>query len=429
VISAIALQARLSKGELTPEAAIRQSLAAIELADSEIRAFVSLNAEGALRAGARRSGPLSGVTIGVKDIIDTADMPTAMGSPIYAGWRPKADAALVMLARKAGASIVGKTATTAFAHADPPDTRNPHDHTHTAGGSSSGSAAAVGAGMVPLALGTQTGGSMIRPASYCGVAAIKPSFRLLPTAGIKCYSISLDTAGIFAATVADAAFALAALTGRDFSAPECRKPLRIGVTRQAYAGPPEAASEAALRAAVEALAADGARVIERDDPPEFATAWRLHPVIGDGEALRSLAWEWDTHRELIPPKLSQALSAAESVGPAEFDEARRAGKRARVAGREFFRDIDAAITFSSPGAAPKGLDSTGDPKFNRLWTLLGVPCVNVPGNHDDRGLPVGVQVVAPFGRDDVALGVATLLEGALRRTAPMRSVSAPLASA
>jgi Asp-tRNA(Asn)/Glu-tRNA(Gln) amidotransferase A subunit family amidase len=269
--------------------------------------------------------------------------------------------------------------------------------------------------MVPLAFGTQTGGSVIRPASYCGVAAIKPSFRLLPTAGIKCYSISLDTAGLFAATIADAAFALAALTGRDFTVSGGGRPLRIGVTRQGFVGQADPASEGALKAAIEALEGSGASVMDLDDPPEFAEAWRLHPIIGDGEALRSLAWEWDTHRELIPPKLTQALSAAESVAPAEFDEARRAGKRARVAARHFFQDIDAAITFSAPGAAPKGLDSTGDAKFNRLWTLLGVPCVNVPGNHDAHGLPVGVQVVAPFGRDDMALAVAAVLERALQR--------------
>jgi Asp-tRNA(Asn)/Glu-tRNA(Gln) amidotransferase A subunit family amidase len=429
MMSAVALRARLGKGELTTEAAIRQSLETIENHDRDIRAFVALNAAGALAAAKPRSGPLSGISIGVKDIIDTADMPTEMGSPIYAGWRPKADAALVMLARKAGASIIGKTATTAFAQGDPPATRNPRELSHTPGGSSSGSAAAVAAGMVPLAFGTQTGGSVIRPASYCGVAAIKPSFRLLPTMGIKCYSISLDTAGLFAATIADAAFALAALTGRDFTLSGKERPLRIGVTRQAFAADAEAESEAALAAAIAALESIGASVSDLGDPPEFAAAWRLHPVIGDGEALRSLAWEWETHRELIPPKLTQALSAAEGIEPAEFDEARRAGKRARVAAHDFFKDIDAVITYSAPGAAPKGLDSTGDARFNRLWTLLGVPCVNVPGSLDARGLPVGIQVIAPFGRDDRALAVAALLEGALQRQAPIRSVSSSLASA
>ncbi|MFI5015127.1 MAG: amidase [Hyphomicrobiales bacterium] len=415
MISAVALRSRLEQGELTAEAAVRRSIEAVERTDPAIRAFVATDAAGALRSAAGRPGPLSGIAIGVKDIIDTADMPTAMGSPIYAGWRPRADAAIVMLARQAGASILGKTATTAFAQSDAPDTRNPHDHGRTPGGSSSGSAAAVGAGMVPLAFGTQTGGSVIRPASYCGVAAIKPSFRLLPAAGIKCYSISLDTAGLFAATVADVAFALAALTGRDLGRSAAGRPLRIGVTRQDFAGDAEPASQAALEAAIEALDQGGAALIERRDPPEFARAWQLHPIIADGEALRSLAWEWHTHREMIPPKLAKALSAAEGIGLVEFDEARRAGKRARVAAHVFFQDIDAAITFSSPGVAPQGLGSTGEAVFNRLWTLLGVPCVNVPGYRDGNGLPVGVQVVAPFGRDAEALAVAAVLERALSR--------------
>ena len=326
-----------------------------------------------------------------------------------------------MLARKAGASILGKTATTAFAHGDPPATRNPHDPARTPGGSSSGSAAAVAAGMVPLAFGTQTAGSVIRPASFCGVAAIKPSYRLLPTAGIKCYSISLDTAGLFAATAADAAFALSALTGRDLAIGDHQAPLRVVVTRQGFAGEAEAEAEEALDAAAHALEAGGARIADAREPAEFAAAWAVHPTIADGEALRSLAWEWETHRELIPPKLAKALDAAEAIKPAEFDEARRAGKRARVAAHDFFRDVDVAISFAAPGAAPKGLGSTGDAKFNRLWTLLGVPCVNVPGYRDRDGLPVGVQVIAPFGKDALALAVAARLERALARAPPDRS--------
>jgi Asp-tRNA(Asn)/Glu-tRNA(Gln) amidotransferase A subunit family amidase len=343
-------------------------------------------------------------------------MPTEMGSPIYAGWRPKADAAIVMLARKAGASIIGKTATTAFAHSDPAATRNPRDLRRTPGGSSSGSAAAVAAGMVPIAFGTQTAGSVIRPASFCGVAAIKPSYRLLPTAGIKPYSVSLDTAGLFAATVADATFVLSAMTGRTFEAPATRGGLRVGVTRQAFAGDAEKASGSALDAAVRALESTAVTVRDAPGPSEFAEAWAANAILADGEALRPpFAWEWETHRDLIAPKLAKALAAAESIAAPEFDEARRTGKRARIAARDFFHDLDAAITFSAPGAAPQGLESTGDPKFNRLWTLLGVPCVNVPGYRDGDGLPVGVQVIAPFGQDAMALWVAAKLERALAR--------------
>jgi Asp-tRNA(Asn)/Glu-tRNA(Gln) amidotransferase A subunit family amidase len=158
------------------------------------------------------------------------------------------------------------------------------------------------------------------------------------------------------------------------------------------------------------------RVADAREPSEFAAAWKIHPIIGDSEALRALAWEWETHRTQIPPRLTKALTDAERVSTGEFDEARRLGKRARLAAHGFFADADAAITFSAPGAAPVGLDSTGDPKFNRLWTLLGVPCVNVPGRTDSNGLPIGIQVIAPFGRDAVALAIAQRLEHALSLT-------------
>ena len=191
MISLADLQRRIASGELSPDDAIAQSHAAIEAKEKDVRAFVRHDKS----AKAQASGPLRGIAIGIKDIIDTSDLPTEMGSKIYRGWRPRADAPVVMMLKQAGASIVGKTTTTAFASRDPTATVNPRNPAHTPGGSSSGSAAAVAAGMIPLALGTQTGGSVIRPASYCGVAAIKPSFQLLPTVGVKCYSWTLDTVG------------------------------------------------------------------------------------------------------------------------------------------------------------------------------------------------------------------------------------------
>jgi Asp-tRNA(Asn)/Glu-tRNA(Gln) amidotransferase A subunit family amidase len=414
MMSLSGLRARIDRGDLTPVASIRLSLEAVARRDPDIAAFVAVNPEAALAAAGVAQGPLRGIAVGVKDTIDTADMPTAMGSPIYAGWRPKADAAIVMGARLAGASILGKTTASPFAYLDPTDTRNPHDPGHTPGGSSAGSAAAVAAGMVALAIGSQTGGSVIRPASFCGVAAIKPSFRLLPTAGLKPYSISLDTLGLFAAAVADLAFALAALSGRDFAATLSAP--RLGIAWQDFAGPADPAAQTALAKAAQALERAGATLVDRPAPPEFAEAWMQHPTIADVEALHALAWEWHTHRAQMPPKLTAALAAAETVGTARFDDARRAGKRARLAAHDFFSDIDAAITFAAPGAAPAGLGSTGDSRFNRLWTLLGVPCVNVPGCRDAAGLPIGIQVVARFGADATALAVAALLEAALSRT-------------
>ena len=205
--SFIALREAIASGALDPRDAIAQSLDAIDAKESDIRAFVTRGDRQVLLAG-QAKGPLAGIAVAVKDIFDTADLPTSYGSPIYAGHQPRADAALVAMLRRAGAAIVGKTVTTEFAHFTPGPTRNPHDPGHTPGGSSSGSAAAVAAGMVPAAIGTQTAGSIIRPAAFCGIAGYKPSFRLVPTVGTKTFSWSLDTVGFFAASVADVASAL-----------------------------------------------------------------------------------------------------------------------------------------------------------------------------------------------------------------------------
>ena len=218
MLSALDLARRIAAGELTPRQVIDRCAETIAAREPEVGAFATLDIEGARRA-AEAPGlaehPLAGLPVGIKDIFDTADLPTAYGSSIYAGHRPVTDAAMVMLVRRAGGLIVGKTVTAEFASREPAPTRNPLDLAHTPGGSSSGSAAAVAAGMVPVAIGSQTGGSTIRPAAYCGIAGYKPSFKMLPTVGMKCFSWSLDTVGLFAARVADVAFAAAAISGRD----------------------------------------------------------------------------------------------------------------------------------------------------------------------------------------------------------------------
>src|SRR6266567_3205903 len=253
MMSLAELQRRIEQGDLSADAAISQSLEATAAQDQTIGAFVC-RIEAACAAS---TGPLRGIAVGIKDIIDTADLPTEMGSKIYRGWRPRADAPVVMMLKQAGASVAGKTATTAFASRDPTATLNPRNHAHTPGGSSSGSAAAVAAGMIPLALGTQTGGSVIRPASYCGVAAIKPSFRVLPTVGVKCYSWTLDTVGLFAAGVQDLAHGLSAMTHRpELLAGAAMQAPRIGIVTQDFAGAPETASGEALR--ITSMAAEGA---------------------------------------------------------------------------------------------------------------------------------------------------------------------------
>ena len=412
MISLAELQRRIDSGDLSADAAISQSLEAIDAQDKTIGAFVCR----AKTVRAADTGPLRGIAVGIKDIIDTSDLPTEMGSPIYKDWQPRADAPVVAMLKQAGATIIGKTSTTAFAANDPTATLNPHNHAHTPGGSSSGSAAAVGAGMIPLALGTQTGGSVIRPASFCGVAAIKPTYRLLPTVGVKCFSWTLDTVGLFAASVRDLAHGLSAMTGRPELLPGAtmQRP-RIAVAMQEFAGEPEAAGGEALRIAALAAERAGASVRAINLLEIVAEAWRIHPTVQDFEAHQAFAWEYRANYAAMPPLLRGRLDESKGTTPAEYDEAREIADRARAALAGIFEDTDVLLTLSAPGAAPKGLGSTGEPRFNRLWTLMGVPCVNIPAYVADGGLPVGVQVIARFGDDAGALAAARFLEEALAR--------------
>jgi Asp-tRNA(Asn)/Glu-tRNA(Gln) amidotransferase A subunit family amidase len=412
MISLADLQRRIESGELSADAAIAQSVEATNAHDKTIGAFVRR----AQNLSPASAGPLRGIAVGIKDIIDTADFPTEMGSSIYKGWQPREDASVVMMLKAAGASIAGKTTTTAFASVDPTATLNPRNHGHTPGGSSSGSAAAVAAGMIPLALGTQTGGSVIRPASFCGVAAIKPSFRMLPTVGIKCYSWTLDTVGLFAAGVEDLAQGLSAMTSR----PELRlgaeiQTPRIGIVTQDFAGAPEASGAEALRIATAAAERAGASVRALSVPDIIAEAWRIHPTVQEFEAHQALAWEYRTQHAAMPPLLRALLDKSVGKPPSVYDAARSVANRARKALRALFDDVDVLLTLSAPGAAPKGLASTGEARFNRLWTLMGVPCVNIPAHVAEGGLPVGVQVVARFGDDAGALRAARFVELALNR--------------
>ena len=411
MISLAELQRRIEQGELSADAAIAQSLDAIGAHEKTIGAFVCRDQH----ARAAKAGSLRGIAVGIKDIIDTSDFPTEMGSPIYRGWRPRADAPVVMMLKRAGATVIGKTTTTAFAANDPTATLNPHNPDHTPGGSSSGSAAAVGAGMIPLALGTQTGGSVIRPASFCGAAAIKPSFRLLPTVGVKCFSWTLDTVGLFAAGVEDLAHGLSAMTGRgELILPASIPTPRIGVVTQDFAGEPEAASVEALQVAIRAAERAGAGVRTLALPEIFSEAWRIHTTVQQFEAHQALGWEYREHYDEMAPLLRSRLDETKDIPPADYDEALRIAERARIALAVIFEEVDALLTFSAPGAPPKGLDSTGDPRLNRLWTLLGTPCVNVPGCVAAGNLPVGVQVIARFGDDAGALKSARFIEQALK---------------
>ena len=419
MLSALDLARRIAAGELTPARVLDLCAEAIAARETEIGAFAALDLTRA-RQAAETPGlaqqPLAGLPVGIKDIYDTAEIPTAYGSTIYAGHQPPSDAAMVMLVRRAGGVIAGKTVTAAFASREDAPTRNPRDLARTPGGSSSGSAAAVAAGMVPIALGSQTGGSTIRPAAYCGIAGYKPSFKLFPTVGMKCFSWSLDTVGLFAARIADVAFAAAAISGRDLRVDE-RPPLvpAFAIVRSDAWDEASAPMQSAIEQAARAAERAGASIRELPLPAIFAEASRAHRVIVGHEAFRALAFEYDRHRDRLGPLLRQQLDEAASITADAYDDARRIVRRARQSFAEQLPDGTVILTPSAPGVAPLGTVS-GEPSFNRLWTLLGTPCVNVPGLTDTAGLPLGVQLVARFGRDRFALATAAFLEDALARS-------------
>lgn len=418
MMRALDLARRIEDGKLTPAAVVDLCARTIEAREAEIGAFVTLDIDAARKLaqdeGARLSrSPLRGLPVGVKDIFDTADLPTSYGSPIYADHRPRADAALVTMIRRAGGLIPGKTVSTEFASLVPAKTRNPWNPAHTPGGSSSGSAAAIAAGMLPLAIGSQTGGSVIRPAAFCGVAGYKPSYAILPTVGMKCFSWQLDTVGLFAAGVADVAFAAAAISGRDLRVDSDAAAPRIALVRTHIWNEASEAMQSAVQRAARMAEKAGAKVKDLALPPILEEAHRIHGTVQDYEAYRALAFEYDRHRDKIAPLLREQLDRAAAITHDAYDAARRITTGARRALGELMADADVLLTPSAPGAAPQGLGATGSPTFNRLWTLMGTPCVNVPGLADAAGLPLGVQIVGGFGRDQGTLAAALFLERAI----------------
>jgi Asp-tRNA(Asn)/Glu-tRNA(Gln) amidotransferase A subunit family amidase len=419
MLSALGLARAIEAGELTPADAIEQCAAAIAAREKEVGVFVTLDLEGARKATQQprmKEKPLRGLPVAFKDIFDTADMPTEYGSPIYAGYRPKADASMVALVRRAGGTLIGKTVTTEFAHLDPGKTRNPHNPAHTPGGSSSGSAAGVAAGFFPIATGSQTGGSVIRPASFCGVTGFKPSYRLLPTVGMKCVSWHLDTAGLFAASVSDVAFAASVIAERDLRV-DGRPPSspRIGVLRDQPWPAASGDMVAALDKVARAASGANARVRDIKLTSVLAGAFRAQAVIQAYEAARSLASEYERSRDKLAKGVLELVEQGFAIGAEAYDDARRTATQARRALSDLMTDIDVILSPSAPGAAPAGLGSTGSSTFNRLWTLMGTPCVNVAGLTDASGLPLGVQVIGRFGQDRSTLEAARFVETLLVR--------------
>lgn len=416
MLSALDLARHIEAGELTPRAVVDICAESIAAQEPEIGAFVALDLDAARSAAADprlAATPLRGLPVGIKDIFDTAELPTQYGSRIYAGHRPPADAAAVALVRRAGGLILGKTVTTEFASSVPAGTRNPRNLAHTPGGSSSGSAAAVAAAMLPIAFGSQTGGSVIRPAAFCGVVGFKPSYQLLPTVGMKIFSWHLDTIGLFAASVTDVAFAAAAITDRDLRVDRVASAApRIALVRTHIWAKASAEMQTAIEGAAGMAERAGALVSDLTLPPILEEAHQAHRTIQDYEAFRALAYEYDHHRDAITETLGKQLDRAATISTADYDAARGTAKRARLALADLMSAYDALLTPSAPGTAPHGLGSTGDPIFNRLWTLMGTPCVNVPVTRDGE-LPLGLQIVGRFGRDRAALESALFLERAL----------------
>src|SRR5438045_612082 len=413
-LSAAAAVAQLSSGDLTAEALTRACLDRAEERKS-VKAWAWLDPEQALaqaraadRAG--RHGLLAGLPIGVKDVIDTVDMPTEHGSPIYRGNRPVSDAACVALLRMAGGTVMGKTVTTEFANRFPGATVNPHNPAHTPGGSSSGSAAAVADFQVPVGLGTQTGGSTIRPAAFCGVIGYKPSFGEFSRVGIKMQCHNLDTLGVICRSLDDVALMRGVLLAQAPHRVDRRSATpRIGFCRTPAWEQADRDTQALLQRTADVLAAAGAKVRAIALTP--ADILDHHRRIFEFEAARNYAYEHEVHGEKLSPALREGLLAPGRPLPlAAYIEAIETAEAFRRNLDDVFIEVDVLLAPSAPGEAPKGHGSTGDARFNAIWTLAWTPCVTLPAGNGRSGLPLGIQLVGPRFRDEALLDAAAWVE-------------------
>ena len=400
---------------LTALAASEACLARVEAVDAQVQAWAYLDRDLVLAQAravdARRErGPLHGVPVGVKDIIDTADMPTENGTVLHAGRRPRQDAAVVARLREAGAVIFGKTVTTELATYAPGKTRNPHHLAHTPGGSSSGSAAAVAAGMVPVAIGTQTNGSVIRPAAFCGVVGYKPGFGLIPREGILRQSPTLDQVGVFARSVTDAARLAAVLIGGDTGvqliAAAAAAPAVPGLGWMRTAAWPGAAGD--TRAAFEDLAHRHG-LAEVVMPAVAASAWDWQRTVMEAEIAAHFVDEWAHGRDRLSASLCGQIERGRALAPQAVAAARARIATLNAAFDPIFDQVEALVTPAVPGTAPRGLDSTGDPVFCTLWTFAGLPAITLPLLKGANGLPLGVQLVARHGNDAGLIRAAAAL--------------------
>lgn len=425
-LSAAQLVRMLASGDATREAVTHSFLDAIAQRESEVNAFTWIDAERALNIARgfdrdAKRGLLSGLPVAVKDNIDTAAIATEYGSAIYAGHVPRIDAACVGAVRAAGGYVLGKTVTAELANFTPGATRNPHGLEHTPGGSSSGSAAAVAAHMAPFALGTQTAGSVIRPAAFCGVVGFVPTRGLIPRAGVKQVSDTLDVIGCFANSVEDAGLLASAVALRaDFRqfASEGRAP-SIAWTDTPWASRLSPSTVGVLDVVVRACSDRGASVRKVEWSGRFTALADAQRTVQVFETARSFAAEFDYRRDQLSPLLAALIEEGRAIDANTYLTALQTGRDCAAAIDELFGDADIVLAPSAPGEAPRGLGSTGDPQFSRAWHLLGGPQITLPVpralRHSQSDLPLGVQVIGRAGDDVRTLNAAHWIEQQLKR--------------
>jgi len=420
-LTALELAAHIREGKHSSEEVVDAHLARIESVDAAIQAWAFLDPDYA-RSQARAAdaavkngqplGPLHGVPVGVKDIIDTQDMPTENGTVLDEGRRPARDAAIVARLRAAGAVLLGKTVTTELAYYSPNKTRNPLDPKRTPGGSSSGSAAAVASRMAPVAIGTQTNGSVIRPASFCGTVGYKPTWGLIPRTGVLAQSFHLDTIGTFARSLGDAALLADCLIGHDDGDTATRPiaaPNLVAAATSTAAYTPKLAfvrtpvwdqADASTQKAFSSLADQlGECCTSADLPAPFETGHDLQRVLMTGGFAFNLALYEARGRDQLSQQMRKAIDAGREVRAHEYLQAAAMIEVLNDRLSALFETCDAILTPAAAGVAPSGLDSTGNPAFCTLWTLSGTPAITLPLLKGDDGLPLGVQLIGPRGGD------------------------------
>jgi Asp-tRNA(Asn)/Glu-tRNA(Gln) amidotransferase A subunit family amidase len=416
---------RIQAGNLTSEALVGTCLERIAAREGTIGAWSHIDPDTALAQARHRDstpskGALHGIPVAIKDVIDTADMPTGYGSPIYEGHRPRIDAECVALLRRAGAVVLGKTVSTEFAAITPGKTANPHNPAHTPGGSSSGSAAAVADRMAPLALGTQTVGSTIRPAAYCGIVGYKPSYGTFGLRGVLPQAPSLDTLGLFARGIDDINLLADALMAADgaFATEAPSSPPRVGICPSPHWPDAHPETVAAMVDAEDRLAAAGAKIARIDLPPHFADVLDAQWTILKFEIARTLTPERENQADGLSAGLTAIIDDGLALPVTDYRAALELAHRCRAEMEPVFEAFDVLLTPSAASEAPEGLTATTDLLFQRLWTILHLPCLTLPGFTGPSGLPVGVQLVGRFGRDAELLSAAAWCERVLIPNGP-----------